>query len=186
MGVEMTADDIQAVDEAVVVREVVIVMMRQEQEQEQEGSGVARSVITVELESPTVREISIPVRPLKQSTMMEEEEGVDHVVIGTSISPPSTAARSIDETIIVHKNESMRMVGNIHSPFSIIIIIIMIIYNHRHVDYHYYHHNLPSSFRSFVVSQIMSKSMMTWRHNKLSSPLRGISQNEARGVAIRS
>lgn len=181
MGVEMTADDIQAVDEAVVVREVVIVMMRQEQEQEQEGSGVARSVITVELESPTVKEISIPVRPLKQSTMMEEEEGVDHVVIETSISPPSTAARSIDETIIVHKNESMRMVGNIHSPFS--IIIIMIIYNHRHVNHH---HNSPSSFRPFVVSQIMSKSMMTWRHNKLSSPLRGISPNEAQGVAIRS
>ena len=98
MGVEMTADD-----EAVVVR-----MMGQE------GIGVARSVIIVELESLTVREISILVRPLKQSTMMEVEE-VDHVAIETTdITLLSTAARSIDENIIDHKNESMRMVGSIH------------------------------------------------------------------------
>jgi len=98
MGVEMTADD-----EAVVVR-----MMGQE------GIGVARIVIIVELESRTVREISILVRPLKQSTMMEVEE-VDHVAIEiTDITLLSTAARSIDENIIDHKNESMRMVGSIH------------------------------------------------------------------------
>jgi hypothetical protein len=97
MGVEMTAD------EAVDVR-----MMGQE------GIGVARSVIIVELESLTVREISILVRPLKQSTMMEVEE-VDHVAIETTgITLLSTAARSIDENIIDHKNESMRMVGSIH------------------------------------------------------------------------
>jgi len=99
MGVEMTAD------EAVVVR-----MMGQE------GIGVARSVIViiVELESLTVREISIQVRPLKQSMMMEVEE-VDHVAIEiTDITLLSTAARSIDENIIDHKNESMRMVGSIH------------------------------------------------------------------------
>jgi len=125
MGVEMTAD------EAVDVR-----MMGQE------GIGVARSVIIVELESLTVREISILVRPLKQSMMMEVEE-VDHVAKEiTDITLLSTAARSIDENIIDHKNESMRM--------------------------------------------IMSKSMMTWKHKKLSSLLRGISLNEARGVAIRS
>jgi len=125
MGVEMTADE--AVD---------VKMMGQE------GIGVARSVIIVELESLTVREISILVRPLKQSTMMEVEE-VDHVAIETTgITLLSTAARSIDENIIDHKNESMRM--------------------------------------------IMSKSMMTWKHKKLSSLLRGISLNEARGVAIRS
>jgi len=100
MGVEMTADD-----EAVVVR-----MMGQE------GIGVARSVIViiVELESLTVREISILVRPLKQSMMMEVEE-VDHVAKEiTDITLLSTAARSIDENIIDHKNESMRMVGSIH------------------------------------------------------------------------
>jgi len=105
MGVEMTADD-----EAVVVR-----MMGQE------GIGVARSVIViiVELESLTVREISILVRPLKQSMMMEVEE-VDHVAKEiTDITLLSTAARSIDENIIDHKNESMRMVGSIHlSPTS--------------------------------------------------------------------
>ena len=103
MRVEMTADGTQAVDEAVVVR-----MMGQE------GIGVARSVIIVELESLTVREISIQVRPLKQSTMMEVEE-VDHVAIETTdITLLSTAARSIDENIIDHKNESMRMVDSIH------------------------------------------------------------------------
>ena len=107
MGVEMTADDIQAEDEALVVREVVMMMV-------QEGIGVARSVIIVELESLTVREISILVRPRKQSTMMGVEE-VDHVAIETTgITLLSTAARSIDETIIDHKNESMRMVGSIH------------------------------------------------------------------------
>ena len=109
MGVEMTADDTQAEDEAVVVREVVMVMMMV-----QEGIGAARSVIIVELESLTVREISILVRPRKQSTMMGVEE-VDHVAIETTgITLLSTAARSIDETIIDHKNESMRMVGSIH------------------------------------------------------------------------
>ena len=57
----------------------------------------------------------------------------------------------------------------------VMLIIIIIIIIHL---LHFIH--------SFIVSQIMSKSMMTWKHKKLSSPLRGISPSEAQGVAIRS